>query len=137
MNVPDNTDWRTLPGIILYLLCANYMGSAVSLSMYNKAKEEYPEYFVEELEHERKWALVPDEIKEAHSNECANATIQIYQECYDLNDRKGSGFLYWISHPEEMGAFSNCLASKREEITAMEKAMHEKYLAAYGIKFNK
>lgn len=134
MNLPDNIDINKLPGIIMYLMAASYMKQPVGSWAYKKAKEEHPEYFVEELEQERKWNLVPEEVKNAYSSEISSVTAEIYKECSVAAG--GGGILYWLDHPFEMAEFDKCIRSKRSEVERVEKEIHDKYLAAYGIEYN-
>lgn len=135
MNIPDGVSINQVPPLIQYLWAASYMNHGIGLKMYEEAIQKYPEYFVEELEARRKWAIVPDDIKKQHFEEGYEAISEIQKECHVKAG--GSGILYWLEHPYEMDAHMECLASKRLEINRVRMHFHKKYLAKYGIEFVK
>lgn len=60
-NKPININ--DIPNEVLFVWAASAAGNPIGWETYNNAVEKYPEYFPEEVEYRKKWAKVPEEIK--------------------------------------------------------------------------
>lgn len=64
----DFEDWyNNMPSSVMFVKMMAASGTPIGLETYNKALEEGGEkYFPKEFEYKRKWALVPQEVKDAY-----------------------------------------------------------------------
>lgn len=133
MNIPDGVDWKTLPSLIQFLLASQASGIGIGLAMYNEAIEKHPEFFVEEIDRAKKWASIPEEVRNQYFGELYSTGAQINKECDACAG--GGGLLYWIDHPFEMNEYFACLKRNRPIHQQNELYLHNKYLAIYGIEY--
>jgi len=95
------------------------------------AIKESPEYFPDELEHRRKWALIPQQVHDDYWKEREILRAEMYKEM-----PPSKGILGWIDDPkgyEEWNiAYEKC--SKAEKPFAA--ALHKKFYGQYGIEWN-
>lgn len=137
ITIPDSVkDHRDIPGIVQYLMAASYLNQGVGSWALEKALSEHPEYFPEVIEHRRKWALIPEEVKTAFFAESSEKEAALYEDCRKLTSGEG-GIMHWITREgqEEWIKYSKCTETKRPLLLALKREMHEKYLAKYGIEF--
>jgi len=55
-----------IPTIVVFVKMMAVMDQPIGYEMYRKALDEHPEYFPEEVEEERKWAAIPQDVKDAY-----------------------------------------------------------------------
>lgn len=61
------------PNSVLFVLAAQYTNTPISIDIYNRALNEGPEYFPEEIEYRNKWESIPTEVKDAYYSEPCNS----------------------------------------------------------------
>jgi hypothetical protein len=59
-------DYINAPASVQFVKMMAVMGQPIGLSVYERALKEGPEWFPEEIEERRKWASVPQEVKDAY-----------------------------------------------------------------------
>lgn len=133
INIPDDADINKLPSIVQYLIAANFLNQGVGLWALEKGIAECPEFFVDLIEARRKWALVPEEVKDAYYKDLSHREHELYAECKG----GGGGLFTWLNQTPESITFDECLRSKGEQRKKIAREVHDKYLAAYGIDFTK
>ncbi len=93
----------------------------------NRMIEKYPEWFPEEVEHRRKWALVPEEVKDAHVKEWMVA----YNEA--TGAIPAGGIMAHIMDSEYSRNWHQKYSEAMEKLKPIEKAIHEKHYGKYGL----
>lgn len=58
--------FKDVPNIVIYIKGMAQMGHPIGYETLEKAINEYPEYFPEEVEHRRKWNAIPEEVKDKY-----------------------------------------------------------------------
>lgn len=58
--------FKDIPNKVLFIKMMGSIGQGVSYQMLDEAINEYPEHFPEEVEYRRKWASIPEEIKDKY-----------------------------------------------------------------------
>lgn len=93
----------------------------IGSSLYEKTIKEHPEYFPEEIEHRRKYDLIPQEVHDA------------YWEGREVLDdellKSNKGILNLIHNTEAKKEWDEAYAKFSKE----EKALHKKHYSKYGI----
>lgn len=123
-------EFKNLPVLMLHLYVSAAIKWPVSTTMSEEALEKYPEYYPEEVEYRRKWALVPQHVHDEYLKEMAILKDKIYK---DLPPSKG--ILGWANDPKGYKEFSD----KWNECMMIElpfaKELHSKFYAEYGIEW--
>ncbi len=55
------------PASVQFVKMMDVMGQPIGLETYERALKEGPEYFPDEIEYRRKWALIPQSVKDAYN----------------------------------------------------------------------
>lgn len=133
------------PSIIQYIWAASAAGQPIGSSTYEKARKEYPEYFEDEFEFERKWTEVPQQVKDAY-----------YKELYGWNDEditpsKGLLDLLKEAEPqvieplkpeeilpalEDMWKVRERRETEKKEAEKRKEQLFNKYFSEYGLEYN-
>lgn len=114
-----------------YALVAKYSGTPISGDIYDEAIKNNPECFPEEVEHMKKWAGVPQEVKDKYFKE----TREVDDAFYNGAPHSQMGLVWYSQHPEECKERDAYLNANRESYRANLRRVHDKYLKEYGIKF--
>lgn len=72
--------FQGLPNEVLYIKIHAMMDMPVSASLYEKAINDYPQNFPEEVEYRRKWDAIPQEVKDKYSDSTFRLTLTEEQE---------------------------------------------------------
>lgn len=119
------------PAKVQFLYTMAMAKHLVSSQMIEDAIKESPEYFHNELEHRRKWALIPQQVHDDYWKERGVLSTEMYKEM-----SPSKGVLEWIDEPkayEEWNiAYEKC--SKAEK--PLLAALHKKFYGKYGIEWN-
>ena len=116
---------------IQILFCKSAAKYPICLEEYENAIKNYPEYFPEEVEHERKWKLIPQEIHDKYLEEMEIFRNEIFSK---LPENKG--VFHWISNPKELELWQKKYNELKEKGKPKAKLLHEKFYNKYGIKWN-
>lgn len=99
--------------------------------MIESAIKEHPEYFPDELEHRRKWALIPQSVHDKYWEERSALSSKMF---IDMPESKG--ILGWIDDPTGFAEWNKKWKECYEKEKPLAEALHNKYYAEYGIKWN-
>jgi len=111
-----------------YTMCA--LKQPLGSSIIDEAIEKYPEYFPDEVEQQKKWASVPQQVKDAYFEEYQKLLEDIYKDVPHV----GKGILFYATHPEEDAEHSKGWDEATKKGQPLLKALHDKYFGKYGIK---
>lgn len=135
----QEAEWlMSIPPEAWMMALAKRYGGPVSLTVYEKALEQKPEWFPEEVEHKRKWALIPQEVHDQYLTEIM--TLDKEQEvCRDSKYTDKRGMMHWIEHQQDYNKWTTAYEECRTEldIAAREKEIHTRYYGPYGIEYCK
>jgi hypothetical protein len=107
------------------------MKEPVGSQVIEEAMSENPEYFPDELEHRRKWALIPQSVHDEYLAEMQ----KLRTECYkDLPPSKG--IIFWVENSDDYNKWNEAYKKCREIENPLEKKLHKKYYGKYGIDYN-
>jgi hypothetical protein len=93
------------------------------------AIKESPEYFPDELEHRRKWALIPQHVHDSYSKEIEILRTEIYKEMPE-----SKGILGWINDPKGYEEYSIKWRECYERERPFLIALHKRFYGRYNIK---
>lgn len=119
------------PAKVQFLYTMAMSKQPVGMKILNDAIAEHPEYFPDEVEHRRKWELIPQQVHDDYLKEREALRIEMYKEM-----PPSKGILGWIDDPkgyEEWNiAYEKC--KKAEE--PLVAALYEKFYGQYGVEWN-
>ena len=119
------------PTIIQYIYMASVSKIPIGASTVDEAIKKHPEYFPDEVEHRRKWDLIPEEVHQAYNKEMSEMMDKIYE---DMPEQKG--MFAWSKDPEGYKEWEDKFYECREKEKPLSKHIHEKYYSKYGIEWN-
>ena len=119
------------PNTIQVLYYKSIMKHPIGYDEYKKAIKEYPEYFPEEVEHERKWNFIPKNIHNEYWTEMEILRKEIFK---DLPE--GRGILFWINNPNELKIWQDQYEKLKIKGLPKAKKLHQKFYSPYGIEWN-
>lgn len=131
MKVLTEKELREAPAKIQVIYIKSHFGIGISVSMFEEAIIEYPEYFPDEVEHKRKWDSVPQSIQDGYNKERELLRNVIYK---DLPPSKG--ILGWINDAEGYEKWRIKSDECREKEMSLAKELHKKFFGQYGIEWN-
>lgn len=100
----------------------------VGSKMIEDAMRDHPEYFPDELEHRRKYALIPQSVHDSYMEEWSALQKEIYKDL-----PKSRGVLEWFDYPEEYAEWNRIWKICYDKAKPLEEALHKKYYSEYGI----
>lgn len=108
------------PKVIQFLHISAISKIEVRNSIIKNAMVEYPEYFEDNIEREKKWASVPKEVRDAFIIELWSARNQIFDGFFmpGIHD-------YGFNHIE--------FAKRSKKLEEIEKELYKKYYGPYGL----
>jgi len=121
-----------VPVVVQYIWVMGASNTPIGSSIYNKAIKEYPQYFPEEVEHERKWSLIPKEVHEAYFKECHELDKVIYKDV----PHQGKGIMFFVNNPKADKEHHTAWTEADKESESLRKKLHDKYYLKYGIEYN-
>ena len=124
-------EFNKAPVIIKVLQVLAATKQPIGMGTYEKAMREHPEYFVDEIEHKKKWNLIPESVHDAHDKEWIVLQNKVTGEYPN-----SKGLLYWLDHPKEMDGNYKACEGVRNRYKPQFKELHDKYYAKYDIEFN-
>ncbi len=131
MKILTDKELIKAPSRVQFLYWMAFSKQPVGSQMIEDALREKPEYFPDEIEHRRKWALIPQSV---HDEYYAEKEI-LHNICYkDMPPSKG--ILGWIrdgnGYKEWNDAYNKC----REVEKPLAEALHKKHYEQYGIEYS-
>lgn len=120
------------PSKVKFLYTMAIIGQPVGSQMVEDAIKESPEYFPDELDRKRKWALIPQSVHDEYWSEREKMREEVYK---DMPPSKG--IIGWAMDEDRTGfekwqeAYRKC----REIEKPLAEAIHKKYYEKYGIEF--
>ena len=130
MKALTEKEFFNAPALVQFItlqLCAN---QPIGASLFVEAIKKHPEYFEEEIAAQQKWAAIPEDVKEGYFKELFAA--QIAFDHLKPEEIKGGGLLANMKYRD---LYNQWYDSVKDKIKALEKGVHDKYLAPYGIKY--
>lgn len=106
------------------------VGMPVSASKYKQAINNHPQYFPDEVEHKRKYDLIPQSVHDAYLKELQETIGVIHADL-----PKTGGWLSLINNSGESDKWHSEYDKIRKKEKAELKRLHEKYYSKYGIKY--
>lgn len=117
------------PAMIQFLYMMAEANIPVGLKMCEDAIREHPEYFLYELEHRRKWELIPQHVHDDYLRELKTLTAEVYKE---LPPSKGiSGWVDVKEFEEWSAVYMKC---RKAEIQ-ITVSLYKKHYGDYGIEW--
>lgn len=123
-----NKELEVAPTIVQFLYIRAWMKEPVGSSMIDEAMEKHPEYFPDEIEHRRKYALIPQQVHDAYFEEWREMHQEVYK---DMPPSKG--LLGWMDDPAGYKEWNESYAKFRPIEIEREVALHKKHYEPYGI----
>lgn len=120
------------PGLVQMVYMAEHTGQMIGLSTYLHVIKQYPYYFPEEIERQRKWELIPDSVHEQYSRELNEFRSKLMKTL-----PPSKGVFYWSQHPDEFKEWEKAYEIVDKELAAHKHMLEQKYYAPYGITINK
>lgn len=133
MKVLTLKEIEQAPSLVQYIYAAWLCNTPIGMATLDEAVKAHPEYFPDEVEHRRKWSLVPKSVQDEYFSEL----WKLHEEVYNDLPHENKGILYYAQHPKEYREWQEALDKRRPMEAQREKELHEKYLAPYGIPYNK
>ena len=99
--------------------------------MIEHAIKESPEYFPDEIEHRRKWALIPQQVHDDYWKEREILRTKVYKEM-----PPSKGILGWIDDPKGLEAWHAKWKECRENEKPLAAALHKKFYGQYGVEWS-
>lgn len=118
------------PAVVQFIYMAATQKIPVGGEMIDEAISKHPEYFPDELDHRRKWELIPQSVHDEYFKECEKLRTDCYK---DLPPSKG--ILGWMNDPEGFEQWNIAYQKCREIEKPLAAALHEKFYGKYGIKY--
>jgi hypothetical protein len=132
MKAPmTNKEFEEAPGLVQLIWMNSWGNIPMGVSTYLKAIADHPEYFPEEVEHQKKWDSIPQSVHDAYRAEWTERFKELNKD-----SPPQMGILYWFDHPEELKELRKFHDKVRPLEQKMEKELHEKYYSAYGLKYH-
>ena len=123
----EELTWERLenaPSLVQFIWACSINKRPIGMSLYDEAIEKHPEYFPEEVEHRRKWDLIPEEVHEAYRKEYWEMVNEIEK---DLPEKTGlMGAVFNDEYHKEWSKLQPLIREKEKEI-------HNKHYKKYGI----
>lgn len=121
------------PARVQFLYTMAIAKQPVGSQMIEDAIKESPEYFPDELEHRRKWALIPQTVHDEYWAE----REQLRTECYKaMPPSKGISGWAMDESKEDYNNWNTAYQKCREIEKPLAEAIYKKYYGQYGIEFN-
>ena len=114
------------------VLAMQMINQPIGMSTYEEALEHNPEMFPDEIEHRRKWSLVPKHVEEAYLKELS----EFENKHFGQAPHAGMGIVWYMNHPLEHKENEEWHKKHRKERLENKKKIHDKYLSEYGIELN-
>jgi hypothetical protein len=127
-------EFEKAPHTIQYLYMMALSKSPVGTAAIESAMKDYPEYFPDELEHRRKWDLIPQDVH----NEYWGKFFLLHSECYKSLPRD-TGILQWATGDNEgykkwNEEYEKC-RKKEKEAEPLFRKLHAEYYEKWGIPY--
>lgn len=132
-----------VPNIVMFVKMMAMMDQPIGYEIWNKAITEYPEHFPEEVEHRRKWALIPQEVHDAYHKESPQWKLEKDEEILakigspPYPELEGNGIIWYVTnchlYPEELAANDKWRDEYYKLSSEKEKVVYEKHYGKYGL----
>lgn len=124
-------EFSEAPEKVQFLYAMSIIGQPVGNQMIEEAIKESPEYFPDELEHRRKWALIPQQVHDDYWEEREILRTEMYKEMPE-----SKGILGWAKDQSGYNEWRAKYDECREKEKPLSLALHTKYYGQYGIEWN-
>lgn len=124
-------EFSDAPAIVQFVFGISAINGTISSTIFDKALDEHPEYFPEEVEHRRKWNSIPQQVHDDYSKEW---TLLLESEIY-TEVGASKGFMWMIDHPNEYDDWSIEYGKCKKNKEPLFKKLHERFYGPYGIEY--
>ncbi len=121
-------DFYKMPAKVQFVHIMAASNQPIGISLYQEVLDEHPEYFPEEVEHQKKWRGIPQDVHDAYWKEYWELDKEIMK---DVPPSKG--LVYYCSHQKESVEYRKKLDEAIEKGKPLRKALHDKYYGKYGV----
>ena len=119
------------PSKIQFLYISSMLHQPVGMKTVDDAMRDHPEYFPDELEYQRKYALIPESVHEQYDKEKALLHARIYR---DMPESKG--ILGWANDSNGYEEWSKAYEACRKIEIPLAQKLHRKFYSEYGIQWS-
>jgi hypothetical protein len=119
------------PTKVQFLYLMSMLNTPVGAKSFEDAIKESPEYFPDELEHRRKWALIPQQVHDDYWKERDVLHKEIFN---DMPPSKG--IVYWVENPQDYTEWILLYKNLRQIEEPLAEAIHKNHYNQYGIEWN-
>lgn len=116
------------PSIVQFIYQMSVIKQPLGIAMIEEAMRDYPEYFPRELDHRRKWALIPASVHEEYEKERELLRLEMYK---DMPESKG--LLGWIRSPTSFQEWNKKYSECYDKEKSLAIELYAKYYSEYGI----
>lgn len=126
-NVTSLEELFNLPNDVLQIWVKNSIGQPIGSGLLERAIENHPEYFPEEVEHRRKYNLIPESVHIDYFEEYFRRESEILKD----QPYRVMGILYYAEHPDHYKACRDFAKMKEPELAALKEELEKKYYSPY------
>lgn len=130
MKVLTDKEFLNAPPKVQFIYSMSLMKTPMGSKIIDEAISEHPEYFPDEVEHRRKWSLVPKSVNDAYRKEL----FALNEEIFPNSEERGLSFLSSLSY-EEFIEWRKKDAQTKKESEPLFKELFDKYYKEYGIEY--
>ena len=124
-------EFSKAPAKIQWLYTMALAKQPIGSSTLENAIKEHPEYFPDELEHRRKYDLIPQQVHDDYWKEWRVLIDEMYKEM-----PPSKGILSCIDDPKGYKEWSIAYEKAKKKQEPLQKALHDKFYHQYGIEWN-
>jgi len=119
------------PSIVQYLYIAGVTKQSVGSKIIDEGIEKYPEYFPDEVEYRRKWALVPQEVHDNYWKEYWDIEKELFKDV-----PPNEGLMAMCNNTEKYQTWNKMWNIANEKAKPLRKKLHEKFYSKYEIEWD-
>lgn len=118
------------PNDVQYVYMCSIINHPIGINTYQEAVKKHPEYFPEEVEYNKKWNLIPQEVHDSYWKEYLELDKEIMK-----NVPPSKGIFGWAKDPEGLNEWEKTYYEAEEKGRPLRKELHQKHYSKYGIDF--
>lgn len=125
-------EFEDAPTKVQYIYMCAVMKQPIGSSTYEDAIKEHPEYFLDEIEHRKKWEAIPKEVHDAYWKEHCKIKEEVYKDV----PHRGKGMLFYVQNPKERDEYNSAQEAANKKALPLFETLHRKFYSKYGIEWN-
>ena len=115
-------EFNVAPNTVKYIYTLVTLKKPVSASLFHDAITEYPSYFPEEAEAQKKYNSIPQHVHEAYWMEY----WKLHNKICNAIPHYGLGILFYSDNPEQYIEYQNAMAIEEPKLERLKKKLHKK-----------